>query len=344
MRDLFIVSTPLYGYSDQIKNAFLQLGYSCDMFVYSIPNKYLCNIPVFGTMFRHKHYFYQNRRLIRKILTAEEHRTLLFFGMCEFSSAQWQNLRNNTKSRFVFWFLDSIMKHHNFYNGLTFCDLAFTYNKSDCVVLGKMKVKNMFLPLFFDPQYYYPLKTIDFEYDIFFIGALKSRIDTLNKLALALEPLRLKMGFFGRLSPMYVFLNRKKYKWFFKHHKNRSLDHSEINYFYNCSKLCINFQPVQAIDALNIRTYEVCGSGSLLVTDGNRELINDLFKIGEDLIYFEDFLDLLNIVKDFFGPYEMYNYDAIRSKKGFHARRYHTINQRVQLLANEIEMISKTLN
>lgn len=47
----------------------------------------------------------------------------------------------------------------------------------------------------------------------------------------------------------------------------RTLDHTEINGIYASSKVCLNVHHPQSIGALNPRSFEILGSGGLLLTD-----------------------------------------------------------------------------
>jgi hypothetical protein len=334
MRNICIISTPLYSYHNQLLNAFNRAGCNCSVFSYKIPNRYLNKIPVFNVFYRFLFRITENNRLFKSILGLSKLDFLIFFGMCEMPGHEINKIKHKTGAFVIFWFIDSISRHKGFFNAIPYCDYAITYKKSDNEFFTSRRINNSFLPLFFDPECYFKKNTLK-TLDIFFVGALKSRISFLNEMAKEIDHLNLNIAFYGRLSRFYILTTKHQNPWFYKYHFNRSLSHKDINDLYNSSRLCINLQPSQATDALNIRTFEIFGSGALLLTDGNYKLLSEYFNIGVDLIRFDSIDELIGIIIDYFGPQKLYVYNSI-NQEGSKTRINHTVDNRVKEVMNLI--------
>ena len=340
---IFIVSTPLYGYCSQVVNAFSSAGHACDAYAYGIPGRFLNRLFPFNRLYRKFFFFRENKKILRLFSGKGVYDTILFFGMCEMSLPQIDRLRKQGEANVIFWFLDSIYRHKKFFSCLSACDFAFTYNLNDCKALQGKGIRNSFLPLFYDQSVYFPINIPEKEHDIFFIGALKSRIKYLNNLAKNIDKLHpgLRIRYYGQLSPIFILLNKNRYPAFFRHHINSSLSHIEINQMYNSSEICLNIQPAQATSALNIRTFEICGSGSLQFTDGNYDLLSSLFSPGTDLIYFSDLKDLVALICDFFEDKKLFDYTLVRNECRRNINGRHTINKRVERILEVVAELSE---
>lgn len=341
MGNIFIVSTPLFGYLDQVKSNLSKMGFCVSSAGYRIPSRYLYKLPVVGKLYQHWFLKRENARIKEIILRTSNIDVIVFFGMSEFSVEELRYIKEATHSKIVFWFIDSIYAFKNYFDGIAIADELVCYNQHESEALKEQGFNSSFQPLFFDPSYYFPIEGSKKERDIFFIGALKSRISYLNELFRQLDDLKLNIEVYGKLSPLYILMNRRRYPYFFKFHRNANLTHTEINKHYNSSALCLNLQPVQAVTALNIRTFEVCGSGGMLFTDGNRELIEDLFTIGQDLVYFRSLEEAVLLIRDFYGDKRLNSYDIIRRNASMSSLEKHTLQKRLESIFGDLEKVER---
>jgi spore maturation protein CgeB len=337
MKKVFIVGTPLFDYVNQVIKSFTNNGFDVSYDKYKIPNRILTNILSVNRFYERRFIRKENIRIKNRILDSQGIDYLLFFGMCEFSPEEVSAIKSKTGARIIFWFIDSVYSQKLFYESINYADLVICYNSKESESL-KQNVKNcIFLPLFYDPDNYYKTGNEEKSCDLFFVGALKSRIEYLNMLFSKLDPLGLRIEVYGKLSPFYILLNRSRYPFFFKNHISRALKHSEINRFYNQAHISLNLQPAQATSALNIRTFEVCAGGGLLFTNGNRELLQELFETGRELVYFSSFEELVRLIYDYFGNRELYDYEKIRQNSAGGSILKHTIDRRIKEIISVME-------
>jgi spore maturation protein CgeB len=73
----------------------------------------------------------------------------------------------------------------------------------------------------------------------------------------------------------------------------KTLDHGEINDIYNRSKVCLNVHHTQSKKAVNPRTFEILGSGGMLLTDRRLGEIEG-FEDGEGYMHYSNDAELID--------------------------------------------------
>ena len=172
----------------------------------------------------------------------------------------------------VLWAYDSCREYPFIAQTAGDYDRIYTYEPNDVPELAQLG-RTEYLPMGYDPGTYFPTESPEgVDTDVCFIGALR---DT---------PVRKRMlrSVAGGLPDSSVGVWTDTIHWYSHRRLNdlrftmgrrnirltrRTVDHGEINGIYNRSRVCLNVHHPQSVGALNPRTFEILGSGGLLLTD-----------------------------------------------------------------------------
>jgi spore maturation protein CgeB len=227
--------------------------------------------------------------------------------------------QNNTK--IICWFMDVISLYPHIKNNLKFYDHFFTFEPDDILDLRKFNKNVHYLPLAFDSEVFFYKKSIK-KWDFTFVGSYsKNRENFLLDLSNRLLKEDLKIAFFfnyysfSKPSTWQKYFNKNKSYRYFQTHKYFSLD--EINNIFNQSKICLNIHQSFTNNALNIRTYEIYGSGQIQMIENFISLKNSNFKKGSILKY-KNMDELVDNIKYTLKNYEQKKYSD--NKNQFHER------------------------
>jgi spore maturation protein CgeB len=330
MHSTYIVGTPIHNYTKILSNAFNDNGIATDFEVYKKPNAFFKSIPILSTW--SKIYFEKRggdekyRHISSNSLDFD---LLILFGVSYISREKLLYLKQKRNFKILLWFVDSINAYKQFYDVIDIADFIICYNQSDAIKLKEKGLNSLFLPLAYDSETYC-YRERKFEYDIYFIGTLKSRIKYFEQYLTMLNAPNLRIRIDGKLSLLFRLKNRKKYPLFFKCHTNKRLTHSEICDVYNRSKICLNLQPEQAVSGFSIRTFEICGAGGFQLTDGNYSLLNEIYSIGKDIEYFSNIEDLVKKTHNYLDEKNDHKRKEIARNGYINAVSNHSFLKRVQ--------------
>jgi spore maturation protein CgeB len=182
----------------------------------------------------------------------------------------------------------------------------------------------------YDQTYYFPIKDAIKEYDLYFVGALGRRLDFFETLLSRIEHLNLNIRIDGPMSFLKRMRLRSKYPLLYKHSTGRPANHVMINECYNKSKICLGIMPRQADSGFSTRTYEICGSGALQLTDGNKEVLESLFTIDREILHFNNMEELVGMIDQIIRHYEPGSYKSIANAGHLKALHYHTFETRIK--------------
>lgn len=284
-----------------------------------------------------------SHRLEEAVLSSEPDYVLVIKGARISTTLSRFCLRNNVTM--ALWVHDSA-QHVPFVKEIVNdYDLVYFYEPTDLSLFPDTSHAK-FLPLAYDPRYYYPIRgDIANPVDVCFIGSLGSlgflsdyptRKETIMKLARGFPNLVLEVSSGPRLSysPFWIqdylrFGNRGGL-----HFDRRSLSHAEINSIYGRSKICLNIHHAQTKKGVNSRTFEILGSGGFLLTDRRMEGLPD-FEIGRDYEFYSSYDELFEKV-----TYYLQNPDLMKSiaYSGYErVRRNHTYSHRAKAILKDLE-------
>jgi spore maturation protein CgeB len=208
--------------------------------------------------------------------------------------------KGNTKV--VLWAYDSATEFPIITQVAPMYDLVYTYEPGDLEILSK-SCTPQFLPMAYDPKYYFRRDARgDKDIDICFIGAINGypkRRKLLARIA-------------GRFKDRTIAVWTDTIHWYSHRHigdfllaghrrnlhiHRETLGHGAINDIYNRSRVCLNVHHLQSKKAVNPRTFEVLGSGGLLLTDRRLDEIEG-FEEGEGYIHYSNEAELIDKLRD----------------------------------------------
>jgi spore maturation protein CgeB len=218
-------------------------------------------------------------------------------------------------------------------------DMLYTYEPSDVKYYSDVG-NARFLPMAYDAGLYFPIDdSLQKDVDLCFIGAINfnhyERIKTLRELG---RQERFKIEIWSdtishlwptRLIDLTIKLSGKNVKLL-----RKTLDHDEINRIYNRSKIGLNIHHRQSQKALNPRTFEILGSGRLLITDRSLSMLDD-FTVGRDYLLYETSDDLIDIAGDILGGQDRISRIAESGHRN--AKRGHTFLNRARSILTDLK-------
>lgn len=154
----------------------------------------------------------------------------------------------------------------------------------------KMNIQSEYLPLCFDKRILKKVREVKKKYNVTFIGGISpSHVNGLKMLNFVANSAKLDIWGYGknilpRFSNLYKFHHGEA--WALSMYKLLAESRITINRHIDVSKNYAN----------NMRLFEATGMGTMLITD-KKDNLNKLFKVGEEVVEYSDFEDLLNKIK-----------------------------------------------
>ena len=251
-----------------------------------------------------------------------------------------QEFCHRTGTKIILWAYDSAYHVPMMGQTAQCCDLVYVYEPTDLKLFRHMESVK-YLPLAYDPMKYFPMDLmVDKSTDLCFVGTLNSPrrpellryvADQFPNLSIRIwsdsrkwySPLRLK-DFMFTLGRRNLSLTR------------RTIDHSNINEIYNSSKICLNVHHPQSKKGVNPRTFEILGSGGLLLTDKHLESIEG-FECGRDYIFYSSTDGLLDSICSLIENQEK---RELISRSGYSVvRNRHTYRHRAFTILTDLQQI-----
>jgi spore maturation protein CgeB len=207
--------------------------------------------------------------------------------------------------KLILWAYDSATEFPIVSRAAPGYDLVYTYEPADLEILSSVCEPRL-LPMAFDPRYYSPLKgEAERTIDICFVGDIdfyRRRRELLRHVARNLRNANVSVW----TDSAHWYSHRRVKDMALKGLRRNlsirrgTLGHAEINGIYNRSKACLNIHHRQSRQAINPRTFEVLGSGGLLVTDRKLDQLSE-FQDGKGYIHFEDEKGLIDSLREALG-------------------------------------------
>lgn len=250
-------------------------------------------------------------------------------------------IRDNSNVILILWCYDSALRFNNVLNGGNYYHIFYSYEPTDIKELEKHNIQAEFLPMAYDPNFYFKLENERQSIDISFVGMLNGypeRKDILENIALKNKKIDLDIWGIA-WTPYNPFL---QYEYKVKRRKLGKLIHNynippeEVNKIYNSSRICLNIHHSQSKEGINPRTFEILGSGGFQLVDYKKK-IDELFNIGQEIICYKNEKELFNNIE-----YYLENEDERRkiAQRGFEVvTAKHTYEHRVEIILNDIKKI-----
>ncbi len=285
MKKVLIIGTDFFGYTESVERAFNKLGFDTKTYIYKREVTSLKEKLEYHISFNKKKFIEEiiperfNKRLLN-LYQSFQPDLVFIFQETPLEKSTIKKMKNSLK---VIWLMDSIFRKHYIYNIRDLADYIFLFEKTDVEKLSKEEQKTThFLPCALDETIYYPIDS-EKEIDLLFVGHIyENRFLLLRKIAERFNDKTLK--FYGLLDSSV----RVKYDYYLKENRHIFLDcninPSKTNELYSKSKINLNVHHSQSFYGSNQRFYEISGSKSFQLVDGN-DYINDYFDASEIMTY-----------------------------------------------------------
>ena len=309
---IVLFSSGLNDYDISIKKYLNKNGHKVDHY------SYRSNLYSSGFLIRLKHKIHSrinnkyesddwNACLIKKCEESNPDLVFILKGEIIYpETLKW--ISENTGAKIICWLMDVIRRYPEIERLLKYYDYMFTYEPDDIDYLRRINPETHYLPLAFDPKVFFQIEDIEKKWDLSFIGTWsKSRETFLIKVSKLLKKEGLNIVFYLNHYSLFrpltwkKWLNRKSLYRLFKNHDYFSL--SEINMLFNQSKVCLNIHQDFTNNALNIRTFEILGSGAYQLIE-NFDSTLKLFNDDSSIIRYASHEDLVKKLKKILLNYE----------------------------------------
>lgn len=182
-------------------------------------------------------------------------------------------------------------RKNNFVRGMHLYDYIFVYDPFYVQEIKKRGISNVsYLPLATDPDQYRKIdvnqnEKREFSFDICFIGSpYPNRMEILDSLS------EFNLGVFGDGWDGWYRLKKSP-----PYYKGKAIKEKVLK-IYSSSKIVLNIHDPEATYGVNTRTFDIPACGAFELVDYKRELEN-LFKVGEEIIYYKDIMDLKRLIR-----------------------------------------------
>jgi hypothetical protein len=282
-KKVLFLGLEFYDYHSKIKESIVGLGAEVDFFPlvkWNLTNK-LFN---FGTASKNKYVIRIGQNILKATKNSNYDYVFVLQGWQQ-SVEFYQSLKEQFSSaKFLMYHWDSLSAH-NYLHLVNLFDKVFTYDSKD----SKDHPKLNYLPLFFINDY--DIKNEEnsvFEYDLLFVGRLRSFIERyyyIKKLREFSKKQGLKIYIHLCTDVTYVFKMLLKGVLIRKVNFN-ILNASTVRHLFDKSKVIIDFHDPKK-NGLTMRTFEVLGA--------NKKLYTTNFNIKNESFYDENIIKVINL-------------------------------------------------
>lgn len=289
MLNVLICGPNFFNFTTSIGDAFTELGWDTHIETYDNP------VHPFNGWNKWRHKFSQNkekfkcknRRKYHQYITQvfdQLNPSLVFIANGDiFDTYTLDYFRS--KSKVIIWLFDTIKRYPRCINHIDHVDAFFCFEQADIDYYNSIKKDAKFIPQACDAKIYQPIKNIQKDIDILFIGNLynyRKRIEYMEEIVKCFP--NYKILIFGIYKPYY----KNLLKWLFREKKNiymnRNIDRNIVNQYYNRAKVVLNIHHELSENSANPKVFEICGAGAYQICDTN-PFIESLFPNGEIGLY-----------------------------------------------------------
>lgn len=197
-------------------------------------------------------------------------------------------IKKHTKAKIVLWYPDALVNFgRSFFMSANYDALFF---KDSYIVENLKKIYNKnvyYLPECFSPEYHKPVEynKVDeekYECDVSLIGNLHPyRVELLKLLD---KNINIKV--FGSSNPWWLNINKIQ-----KYYTGEYLTYLEKSKAIRYTKISLNTVHIGEINGVNVRTFELAGSGGFQIIQWKKDL-EDLFEIDKEIVTFNSLNEL----------------------------------------------------
>ncbi len=340
-KKILIAGPPYRGYPGMVAEGFRRAGAKASLLEWSYPVRSMWEEVMFysSSGFRTRLASEQDKRntvAIENAVKEMEPECMLVMKAVELSPAT-KRMCEDRGVKLALWAYDSARDYPIISRVARDFDLVYTYEPDDLELLSQ-SCSPEFLPMAYDPRRYFPIPTAkDWPNDICFIGAIDTYANRRELLRRAAD--RLKDAEISIWTDSIHWYSHKRLKyWRLKGFRRnvrlteRTLGHGEVNEVYNASKICLNIHHPQSRKAVNPRTFEILGSGGLLLTDRRMDGIKG-FEDGRGHVHYATVDELVERAD------ALLNDEGERRRiaaEGFSAAAGHTFEERARRILSDL--------
>lgn len=291
--NILLTGNSFHGYDTDVRDALLELGHSVDFLPHNIHGPFNTKADFskklkFGILpakFKFNAFVNQSiahyNRLLLQLVNKNKYDLVLLIG----AKTVTEVTLSAVKSPKVLWFMDGINYYPAVQPKLAHFDHVFFFEPTDTVAQAStLNDKCSTLHLGFNPKRFFP-SNMARKFDFSFVGSYYPNRDELLHSVVDKTKNALIIGDFQRSAYESV----------------RAINHTQqipieqVNQLYNSSKININIHHKQSIEGLNVRTFEVQGSGNIQLVE-NQLAAQEFFTDGENILLYsspEEFKDKL---------------------------------------------------
>lgn len=289
---VLVAGPPYRGYVESIGRAF---GPETTVLEWEhLPKSFAEEILFYSSLdFRTARALVQHAVNSAKLTRAIEHvkPDLLLVMMAAKLTRETKRLIHDIGTKTVLWAYDNAVRFPFIEQVAKDYDRVYTYEPDDV-----SRLNGAFLPMAYDPTLYAPDHNSRVLRDVVFVGAIRdipSRKRTLQ--TIADRTTNWKIGVWT--DTIHWYSHRRLNDILFKGLRHniyltpKTIGHREISGLYRTSRMCLNMHHQQS-SATNPRTFEILGSGGLLLTDQKLDYISG-FESGEGYLHYSNDEELL---------------------------------------------------
>lgn len=305
-RTVLIAGPPFRGYLKMIGDGFKACGVEPSQLEWVYPKRNLVQEIMYYSSrsyrLRRADVQHEVNALALEKAVQERHPDLVLVMHAVEPTQRTRDYCKRAGTRTILWAYDSVTEFPIISRAAPHYDFVYTYEPGDIEILSKNCAPHL-LPMAYDPKYYSRSNTSSVkDIDICFIGEIERYP----------QRRRLLAHVASRFKERRIAIWADSIHWYSHRHvgdfllagfkKNiqltrKTLDHEKISGIYNRSKICLNVHHAQSKKAVNPRTFEILGSGGLLLTDRRLDEIEG-FEDREGYLYYSDEAELVDRLKE----------------------------------------------
>ncbi|MFI3296187.1 MAG: glycosyltransferase [bacterium] len=289
---VLIISSDYFGYHNSVARGFAKLGFETKVETYDEP------IHPFKGVLKWRHKFAFDKESLRqksrntynnyiKDIYDNYKPNIVFMFNATILEKSTLDYFKQGGTKLILWMYDSVLHPDRIrgINHIDAVDLMCCFEQKDVDYYAQKGKVAHFLPMASDTSVYYPIKILQKDIDILFVGVIYTsakRVEILEKLATRYKDK--KLCFYGYYKPYFKdplgFITMKNRDIF----KNLNIQPHQVNELYSRTKIALNIHSGQTFNGANPRLFEASGAGAYQICDSN-PYIASIFKNGEVGLY-----------------------------------------------------------
>lgn len=329
---LLLTGNSFHGYDNDLREALLQLGHKVDFLPHNIHGPFNTKADfgkkiAYGVLpakfnvsfFVNRSVENYNRKLIG-LATKNTYDLVIFIGAKTVS----EQTLNQIRIPKALWFMDGIRFYSQVEPKLKVFDHVFFFEPTDTAhqkaVLGD-RCSNLHLG--FNPKRFFP-KNTKRHYAFSFVGSYYPNRDELLKAVIQPELPGIVIGDF----------RRSAYEEVKRLNTQQQISISQVNELYNDTQININVHHKQSIEGLNVRTFEIQGSGNLQLVERQKVAV-ELFRDEENILLYDSVEEFRDKMRFYLNHPE--KQEVLRANAYENALQHHTWKHRMQEMLTELK-------